>query len=197
MSNQGFKVQLKSLLEVISTLRHDFLNHLQVISGLLQLNKTERAREYMRSISAEIERMSKIMHLGVPEATAEFLIAHYRAINHQVEMVYNIETNLAECSVTGEIVGRVLEQCLNYALLFLSPLEVERRRLEVNLTGTVKGYVCRLQFSVPPEQTATEVQRRILDLGEELKPFGVQVRMLITRENSEIYIFLPRTSVKT
>lgn len=30
--------------------RHDFINHLQVIHGFLQLGKTERAMEYMENL---------------------------------------------------------------------------------------------------------------------------------------------------
>jgi hypothetical protein len=36
--------------EILRKQRHDFLNHLQVIYGLLQLHKTERALEYIEGM---------------------------------------------------------------------------------------------------------------------------------------------------
>jgi hypothetical protein len=36
-----------------------FLNHLQVISGFLQLNKPDRIREYIELVTVEMRVMSK------------------------------------------------------------------------------------------------------------------------------------------
>lgn len=46
--------------------RHDYLNHLQVIYGLLQLGEYEDAREYMEPVFRDISRVTKAMKTSQP-----------------------------------------------------------------------------------------------------------------------------------
>lgn len=46
--------------------RHDYLNHLQVIYGLLQLGEYEDAREYMEPVFRDISRVTKAMKTSSP-----------------------------------------------------------------------------------------------------------------------------------
>lgn len=41
--------------------RHSFLNHLQVISGWLQLERPERARQYLDTIAAEMATQTEVI----------------------------------------------------------------------------------------------------------------------------------------
>ena len=45
---------LKKAKELLRLQRHDFLNHLQVIHGYLQLNKPEKATDYLMRAIDEI-----------------------------------------------------------------------------------------------------------------------------------------------
>ena len=64
--------EIQKLLDVIQGQRYDFLNHLQVISGLLQLNKEERLQDYLAQISLELARFSKTARIKIPDVTAAF-----------------------------------------------------------------------------------------------------------------------------
>ncbi|HHP51706.1 MAG TPA: hypothetical protein ENM97_08280 [Moorella mulderi] len=46
--------------------RHDYLNHLQVISGYLQLGKAEQALAYLQGVLKEMEELGKLMRLKSP-----------------------------------------------------------------------------------------------------------------------------------
>jgi len=48
----------------IRVLCHDILNHLQVISGLSQLQKTERIRTYVHEVSNQIKEIGRLARLG-------------------------------------------------------------------------------------------------------------------------------------
>ncbi|MDQ0285510.1 sensor histidine kinase regulating citrate/malate metabolism [Desulfofundulus luciae] len=139
-------MELKSLLEFIRMQRHDFLNHLQVISGFIQMNRGEKAREYLLEVARELERLAKIIHLQVPEATAAFLAALAQGTDLQVEVDYDIQCNLADCSVAGEQVGAALETAFYQAISCLSSPEVVNRRLEISLQESKGCYTCRLVF---------------------------------------------------
>lgn len=64
MSN-GDNFALNNISEECKTLirlqRHDFLNHLQVIQGFLQLGKTDRALRYMEDIIEDVRDIEKLL----------------------------------------------------------------------------------------------------------------------------------------
>lgn len=54
------------ILKYIRELRHDFINHVQVIWGYLQLNKSEQAREYISGMIEELQVMGSIFKINNP-----------------------------------------------------------------------------------------------------------------------------------
>jgi len=52
--------------ELISLYRHDFLNRLQVISGLAQLGKTDRMVDFIRKTGEEVQQMVRLLSCGDP-----------------------------------------------------------------------------------------------------------------------------------
>jgi len=103
----------EKLLEVIQVQRHDFLNHLQVISGFLQLNKPERIREYIELIILEMRAMSQTARFKIPEITAALLVGFNEASKYQAKMELMVNSNLDHCMVAGPVVGEALESVLN------------------------------------------------------------------------------------
>jgi sensor histidine kinase regulating citrate/malate metabolism len=132
------------MLELLSVQRHDFLNHLQVISGLLQLNKGAAAREYIRTVAGGIADLSKVVHLTVPEVAATLLIAHNQAAGHQVDIDFDVQANLSGCPVPGDQLAALLEEILNNIIDSLAPPEVTNRKISINITGTPGDYACRI-----------------------------------------------------
>ncbi|MCL6451821.1 MAG: Spo0B domain-containing protein [Acetobacteraceae bacterium] len=54
--------------------RHSFMNHLQVLSGWLQLGRPERAQAYVEKLRVEMEEQRRLYSAGGPELVA-FLLA--------------------------------------------------------------------------------------------------------------------------
>lgn len=55
-----------SMSRLVSLYRHDFLNILQVVGGLAQLNKTDRLLTYIRKASEEVQQMGRLINCGDP-----------------------------------------------------------------------------------------------------------------------------------
>ncbi len=51
-------------LKMLSIYRHEFLNYLQVVAGLAQLNKTERLMDYIRKASEEVQQFGRLAECG-------------------------------------------------------------------------------------------------------------------------------------
>ncbi|AEG14051.1 signal transduction histidine kinase regulating citrate/malate metabolism [Desulfofundulus kuznetsovii DSM 6115] len=178
-------MELQSLLEFIRLQRHDFLNHLQVISGFIQMNKGEKAREYLLEVARELERLAKIIHLQVPEATAVFLAALAEAANLQVEVDYDIQCNLGDCSVPGAQVGTALETAFSLALSTLSSPGVAHPRLEISLQESKGCYTCRLVF--PAVAPLEALKEKICAIDRILAGHGGRAEVVAVQQNGESF----------
>ena len=70
-SNQpGSCLTIGQMMQYISSQRHEFLNHLQVVMGLLQLNKLEEAVGYIKKTSENLQRAGLAARVPWPELAA-------------------------------------------------------------------------------------------------------------------------------
>lgn len=130
----------EKLLEVIQVQRHDFLNHLQVISGFLQLNKPDRIREYIELVTIEMRVMSQTARLKIPAVTAALLVGFNEAAKHQAEMELTVNSNLDQCTVPGPVVGEALENVLHCYFKNLSSPETGERNFAVMIDESREEY---------------------------------------------------------
>jgi len=56
----------KAMAELVDIYCHDFLNVLQVMGGLAQLNRTDRLMAYIRSASEEAQQFGRLINCGDP-----------------------------------------------------------------------------------------------------------------------------------
>jgi len=103
---------MKELLEVLRVQRHDFMNHLQIISGMIQLNKTDRAFRYIQELAREMSEAGKITALKKPEAAAALLVNRHRAAGRDVEVRLAITTDLAGCRLDGPALADLIDSLI-------------------------------------------------------------------------------------
>ncbi len=185
-------MDMTRMMELVSLQRHDFLNHLQVVSGLLQLKRDEQARDYINKVAVEIRRLSRVVHLKVPEAAAAILLAHHLAADYQVEMKYTVEANLGGCSIPGPELGRALEMVLGYAVKCLAPLENEDRELFLEIRSSGEdGYLLLVRFKRPPAESGHCDKSIILNASGMLSKLGGGLDWSDNEGQREISIKLP------
>ncbi len=140
-------LDIAKMLELLSVQRHDFLNHLQIISGLLQLKKETEAREYIRTAADAIISLSKVVHLEVPEVAAVLLIAHNRAADYQIKIAFDVQSNLSGCMVSGEKIATLLDEILNNMIDKLALPEIANREILISITGIPDDGAWQIGFS--------------------------------------------------
>ncbi|MCL6635481.1 MAG: Spo0B domain-containing protein [Peptococcaceae bacterium] len=191
------QLSLQKLLGFIQAQRHDFLNHLQVISGLLQLNKMDRAREYIRDVTMEIARLSKTARVGVPEVTVALLSGFYDASMCQVEMELTVDSRLAGSAVPGPVLGKALELSLDCAISAMALPDAKTRHLEMILTENEKNYICRLLFPETSVAVPGHFEKRLAPVGDLLEPYGGRVNLAMANSGVEIFLTFPRKDLQS
>jgi hypothetical protein len=89
------------------------MNHLQVISGLLQLNKPERALEYINEAAEELKKASVISRISSAEIAMAILranlAAHRRGVSINCSISSNLDRTFQASWALAEIIGELLE----------------------------------------------------------------------------------------
>lgn len=94
---------MQKIIEVFRVQRHDFINHLQVISGLLQLGKLDRVNEYIAKISQDFASEGLITRLDYPELVAVLLIKKMEAVQHGICFQFGTNTDLSEIKISEQM----------------------------------------------------------------------------------------------
>jgi len=190
-------LNILNYLEIIQVQRHDFLNHLQVISGLLQLNKVERVREYINQVGLEIAHASKTSRVRIPEVSLALLYCLNEAAKYQVEIELTVNSDFSACGAPGHVIGQAVEQLVDCALETIFSPEITGRRLEIIFNETDKKYNCRLLFPEPAQSDLRRFENTLASVGELVSPHGGRVNMAIANSGIEIFLIFPRKELKT
>jgi two-component system sensor histidine kinase AgrC len=107
--------------------RHDYLNHLQVIYGLLQLGEYEDAREYMEPVFRDISRVTKAMKTSQPAVNALLQAKMESAEKNGIDMVVEVGTPLKEIPLEPWELCKILANLIDNAITALGEREKDRK----------------------------------------------------------------------
>lgn len=88
---------------IMQVQRHDFLNHLQVLSGLAQLRKTDRALEYISETVYEINRERTLTKLLPPEAGLVVLFWYQRLRDMGIDFRMELNTDMSQVACGDDL----------------------------------------------------------------------------------------------
>lgn len=162
-SNQRIYIKnLRESLENLRAQRHDFISHLQVIHGLLQLGMINEARDYVASLCAEIRQPTRIISLNHPALAAllqsKIALAESQGITCQCE----VTTELKELLIPGTDITRIFGNLLDNAIEALQRAKGEKR-LWLRIYEKEEGYVFEVGNTGPPIPLA--LQPKIFEQG--------------------------------
>ncbi|MHB1125498.1 MAG: sensor histidine kinase [Bacillota bacterium] len=99
---------------ILMSKSHDFLNHLQVVMGLVQLNYSREATDYIKNLSGEIRQIQKVVTLARPDVAA--LLSSKLAVATGVRANFFIQTDLSGLEVPAEKMTSILGNLIDNAL---------------------------------------------------------------------------------
>ena len=87
-------VRAGDAVELLRLQKHDFLNHMQLVSGFLQLGNLEKAKYFLQKASHEIETSGTIMGLAHPALSINLLLRVHNAYKRGVTVALSTGTDL-------------------------------------------------------------------------------------------------------
>ena len=133
--NRSYRESMENLEKLNSKLReqrHDYLNQMQIVYGLLELKEYEEARDYMRPIFKDVMKVSRAMKTSQPAVNALLQAKLEAAERLGVDFYLEVATQLAELPMEPWELCKVLANLIDNAMTAVEHLDGEKSiRLEM------------------------------------------------------------------
>ena len=110
---------LNSLNNQLRAQRHDFLNHIQVVYSLIELEEYKEAHNYLERVYGDIQRISRVLKTAHPAINAILQAKSDMCRKRGIRMELEISSNLSDLSVPSWEMCRVLGNLIDNAIYAL------------------------------------------------------------------------------
>lgn len=144
---------LQDMMQVIKAQRHDFINHLQVVYGLLRIEENGQAQDYIGELYQDVQVSGEILRLSIPELTALLMVKMGVATGRGISLKIGIESSLAELGVRPLDIAAIVGNLLNNALEAVEDLNAAQRTVELRICENIRYFVVQTRNPgfIPPE----------------------------------------------
>ncbi|WP_406678665.1 Spo0B domain-containing protein [Neomoorella carbonis] len=162
--------QAADVISLLRRQRHDILNHLQVISGYLQLQKSDRALSYLQEVVGELEQLGRLMRLKQPDLALLSLLKMEQVAARGITLTLAVHTMMENLTMDNKAALALWEAAWDLAVA----LAGEGNTLQVSLTEGEEGYYLSFKAGVPANVPAGAVNYLADLAGRHQVPFTWQ-----------------------
>jgi two-component system, LytTR family, sensor histidine kinase AgrC len=122
LKNDNLEDSIKNLEEfntILRSQRHDYLNHFQVIYGLMELNEYEEAKKYIEPVFKDIMKVSKALKTAQPAINALLQAKIELAEKNNIDMFLEIRSELKYISIEPWNLCKVLANIIDNSITAL------------------------------------------------------------------------------
>jgi len=130
----------EDMVRVLRSHRHDFLNHLSVISGFIQLGKYEEAVGYIKEVTGDLKVSGQVVNLSKPGLAALILTKMNDAETLGVKLQVEVETKLAGINASSTELVSLLGNLVDNALYAVKDLAEGDRRVRMTVKKNGEFY---------------------------------------------------------
>ena len=122
----GYKQQVEEMDELIHNQddlnrqlrmqRHDFINHLQVIYALLQMDESDQAMEYMDKVYKDLQRVGSLLKTKSSAVNGLLAAKSVQGEKRGIRMAFDITTGLGDLPLEDWELCRVLSNLIDNAM---------------------------------------------------------------------------------
>jgi len=136
--------------------RHDYLNHLQVVYGLLELEEYEDLKKYLAPVYKGIMKTGKALKTSKPALNALLKAKMEEAEVRQIDFFVEVKSDLKMLSMEDWQLCKVLSNLIDNAMTALSETLGEKK-LEIDINEDKEYYLFTVSNNGP------EIQKECLE----------------------------------
>ena len=189
LSTRKLLSQVDDMDETISTMesfnntlrsqRHDFLNHLQVVYSLIEMEEYQEANAYIEKVYGAITSVSRVIRTANTSVNALLQVKTAACEKAGVKVDVNIQSAWKHLPVPGWEMCKVLSNLIDNAIDALKEIDGERR-LTITLTEDLRTY--RFSVSNNGPMIPIKSQQAIFLAGVTTKSTGHGMGLFIARK---------------
>lgn len=163
--------------------RHDFLNHIQVVYSLLEMEEYKEAEDYLEKVYTQLHAVSKVMRTGVTAFNALLQVKAGAAEERGVKLTLDIRSTLSGLIMPSWelccVMGNLLDNAMDAAGIAQEP------SVSLKITESLRNYefVIRNNGAVIPEP----LRAHIFEAGVTTKGEGHGMGLSIVRQRLNEY----------
>lgn len=177
--------QLEALNGTLRKQRHDFMNHLQVVFSLLELDDPGEAMRYVESVYGDIKRAGSVLKTSIPAVNALIAAKRQDCEDQGIALDMKIGSNWDDLPVPGWEMCRVLGNLIDNARDALNEARPDAPRITLSIDETPTAYTFEVSNNGPaiPEK----LYRSIFQMGFTTKSDGHGSGLSIVKELIQSY----------
>lgn len=171
---------MEDLNNTLRAQRHDFLNHLQVVYSLMEMEEYNEANAYIEKVYGAITSVSRVMKTANPAINALLQVKLGECEKMGIQVELNIQSAWKNLPVPGWEMCKVLSNLLDNAIDALEEVEVSERRLTLMLTEELRSF--RFSVTNTGPMIPLKSQESIFQAGITTKATGHGMGLYIVRK---------------
>ena len=125
--------RLEKLNNTLRAQRHDFMNHLQVVHSLIEMDEYKSASEYIEKVYVDIQKVSRVMKTSNAAVNALLQAKLLTCEKHGIAVELNVTTQLKDLKIESWEFCRILGNLIDNAVYALSDKQGEKNiRIELS-----------------------------------------------------------------
>lgn len=144
-----YQEEIKTLITSVSSLRHDFTNHIQVVHGFLQLGESEQAQQYVSSLSKEVRAIESLkLNIDHPGLSILLQTKKLAAQNYYIDMDFTISNDAFNEIKTTDLI-KILSNLIDNAIEATIELPEGERKITICCKADDTHYVFKITNTGP------------------------------------------------
>ncbi|WP_408070212.1 sensor histidine kinase [Butyrivibrio sp. JL13D10] len=129
--------------------RHDYLNHLQIVYGLMELEEYDEMNSYLRKVYKELLKTGKAVKTSKPAINALLAAKSAESEAKGIEFVIEVKSDLKNLGIEDWELCKVLSNLIDNAQRALEESDIEEKKLRVNITEEKERYIFSVEDNGP------------------------------------------------
>jgi sensor histidine kinase regulating citrate/malate metabolism len=157
-TEETYQGEFQSMLHTMRSIRHDFINHIQVIQGLLKIGREDRAFEYVNSLTNEVESMELPQKIKNPALFILLQSKWVRAQNDKVDMHLLVDDRPFLKMKSIDLI-KILSNLIDNAFDATMLLPESERFISIEAKSTTTMYLFKVENIGPiiPKEMVTKI----------------------------------------
>jgi len=166
--------------------RHDYLNHLQVVYGLLELEEYRELKEYLNPVYKDIMKTGKALKTSKPALNALLKAKTEEAEAQQIDVYIEVKSNLKLLQIEDWQLCKILSNLIDNAITALKDTTSEKK-IEIDINEDKENYqfiVLNNGPAIPKEMISNIFKRGFTTKKEAGHGIGLAIVSDILKENN-------------